>query len=116
MVITYGYNGRNTMRKELLDAIQQGNTRRFYKSREWKRKRKDIIRRDDNECQKCKREGGAGRAETVHHMKHLKDFPELALVDSNLISLCYQCHNEEHPEKLQTQATKKKIIIEERWE
>jgi len=36
----------------------------------------------------------------VHHIKHLKDFPELALVDSNLESLCFTCHNEEHPEKL----------------
>ena len=104
------------MRKELLDAIRRGNTRKFYKSKEWRYKRKDIFKRDHNECQKCKRNGGHSKATTVHHKKHLKEYPELALVDSNLESLCGTCHNEEHPEKLQTPAVKKKIVIEERWE
>lgn len=38
-------------------------------------------------------------AKTVHHIKHLEDAPELAFEDSNLISLCYSCHNKAHPEK-----------------
>lgn len=38
-------------------------------------------------------------ATTVHHIKHLDEHPELALVDSNLISLCADCHNKAHPEK-----------------
>lgn len=104
------------MRKELLDAIRQGNTRKFYKSKEWRHKRKDILKRDHKECQKCKRNGGQSKATTVHHIKHLKEHPELALTDSNLESLCGTCHNEEHPEKLQTQATKEKFAIEEKWE
>lgn len=53
----------------------------------------------------------------VHHIKHLKDNPELALVDSNLTSLCGSCHNEEHPEKLEDYNEPKKTIdIPERWE
>ena len=35
----------------------------------------------------------------VHHIKPRRDYPELALVDSNLISLCDECHNKMHPEK-----------------
>jgi 5-methylcytosine-specific restriction protein A len=68
------------------------------------------------ECQKCKRRGKVSKATCVHHKKHLKDYPELALVDSNLISLCYACHNEEHPEKLASVETeKRKQITPERW-
>ena len=104
------------LRKGLLKAIQRGDTRKFYKSTEWRHKRQEILKRDNNECQKCKCAGRYSKAETVHHKRHLKKFPELALMDGNLESLCYQCHNEEHPEKLQTINTKKKIIIEERWE
>ncbi|NLG89793.1 MAG: HNH endonuclease, partial [Clostridiaceae bacterium] len=66
--------------------------KRFYKSKEWKRKRKEILRRDNYECQRCKREGGFSKATTVHHIKHLDKHPELALVDSNLESLCGVCH------------------------
>lgn len=104
------------LRKGLLKAIQCEDTRKFYKSREWRHKRREILRRDNRECQKCKRDGRYSRAETVHHIKHLKDFPELALADSNLESLCNTCHNEEHPEKLQVQEKKEKFINEERWE
>ncbi|CAJ0571029.1 unnamed protein product, partial [Mesorhabditis spiculigera] len=35
----------------------------------------------------------------VHHIKPLEDFPDLALSDDNLESICPTCHNQEHPEK-----------------
>lgn len=72
--------------------------------------------RDNKECQKCKSRGQFSKATCVHHKKHLKDHPELALVDNNLESLCDACHNEEHPEKLQQQKKSNKFINEERWE
>ena len=104
------------MCKALIEAIRKGNVRQFYKSTDWKRKRKEILQRDNYECQRCKSKGKYHRAETVHHIKHLKDFPELALVDSNLVSLCHICHNEEHPEKLASvEAEKRKQITPERW-
>ena len=111
------YKVGDVLRKVLLDAIRSGNTKKFYKSKEWRKKRKEIIRRDNKECQKCKDRGSYHKAETVHHIKYLKDHPELALVDSNLISLCNTCHNEEHPEKLEGyQEKKKRFMNEERWE
>lgn len=79
---------------------------KFYKSKVWRNKREKILRRDGYLCQHCKWYGKRTEAETVHHIKHLEEYPELALVSSNLISLCKKCHNKEHPEKRR----KKKMI------
>lgn len=76
----------------------------FYKTYAWKRKRAEIKERDNNECQKCKARGKARVGQVykldVHHIKHLNKHWSLRLTDSNLITLCVDCHNEEHPEKL----------------
>lgn len=84
----------------------------FYHTTKWKHKRKEILKRDHNSCQMCRQKGKYSRATTVHHKKHLKDIPELALTDDNLISLCGECHEYMHPEK-----HRKKIGYrnEERW-
>ena len=75
------------------------DTEKFYKSSLWEHKRERILRRDDYRCQRCKRYGRQREATTVHHIKHLDEYPELALENSNLISLCADCHNFFHPEK-----------------
>lgn len=104
------------MKKELIEAIKQGDVSKFYKSSEWKDKRRQILRRDNYECQRCKREGRFSRATTVHHIKHLIDYPELALDDENLESLCDACHNLEHPEKLKfPEVSRLQQLIPERW-
>ncbi|MBQ6815580.1 MAG: HNH endonuclease [Lachnospiraceae bacterium] len=71
----------------------------FYLTKTWKRKRKAILKRDGYLCKECKRYGRRREATTVHHIKHLDEYPELALTPSNLISLCSDCHNKAHPEK-----------------
>lgn len=71
----------------------------FYRSAAWKRKRAAIFRRDNYLCVECRRYGRNREAQTVHHIKHFDEFPELALVNENLVSLCNQCHNKAHPEK-----------------
>lgn len=99
-----------------MEHIKAGNTKKFYKSGAWKRKRKQVLERDNWECQKCKERGGYSKATTVHHIKHLTDRPDLALTDSNLVSLCSACHNEEHPEKLKAvEINKREHITVERW-
>ena len=70
-----------------------------YKATRWKRKQKKILKRDEYMCQWCKRYGKKTEATTVHHIKHVDEYPELAYTDSNLISLCSACHNKVHPEK-----------------
>lgn len=75
------------------------NTLDFYRSKAWQTKRERILRRDGYLCQECRKYGRRREAVTVHHIKHLEDHPELALEDSNLVSLCNACHNKAHPEK-----------------
>lgn len=105
--------------KSLLKAIESGNVEKFYKSGVWKDKRLDILKRDNFECQRCKGKGGFAKAEIVHHIKHLRDYPELALVDKNLKSLCGACHNKVHPEKFgkfrSNWKERSEPITEERW-
>lgn len=100
------------MNKKLLQAIRNGDTHYFYTSWAWLKKRDEILERDNYECQSCKEEGKYSKADTVHHIKELKDYPKLALTDSNLVSLCYICHNIVH-ERFEGQ--KPKIDIPERW-
>lgn len=92
-----------------------GWVKTFYKSTVWKHKRREVLRRDNYECQKHKRKGLYARAETVHHIKHLRGRPDLALIDGNLISVCNSCHCELHPEKLKPVNPKKKFKNVERW-
>lgn len=102
----------------------------FYNSRQWKEKRIKILNRDLHECQDCRRrleqaakegrllhgEDGIIRlAKEVHHIKKLKDYPELALEDNNLVSLCVQCHNIRHGRNTHRFVKKKKRVSEEKW-
>lgn len=87
---------------------------KFYICKDWKKKRKEILRRDHYECQRCKQNHKVSKATTVHHIKHLKEHPELALDDDNLESLCSDCHNLEHPEKLKD-FCKSKRWNDEKW-
>lgn len=82
----------------------------FYKSIIWQDKRVVILERDEYLCQECMdKDHEPVPANTVHHVVHLKDDPSLALVDANLISVCFDCHNELHPEKGFGQKKEKKI-------
>lgn len=83
-----------------------------YRTWRWQVKRKQILTRDRYACQECRRAGRYRRATTVHHVRHLKDEPELALTDSNLISLCAECHEKMHPERHRSQIGFKN---EEKW-
>lgn len=95
-------------------------TNPFYLSKEWRRVRKEILQADKHECQKCKERGYYTRANHVHHVKHLEQYPSLALEKHytddqgehrQLISLCHPCHMEEHS----YQYGGKEPLTEERW-
>ena len=84
---------------------------RFYNSRTWRNKRKEILIRDNNECQICKGDGRVSKASVVHHIKELEQRPDLALVSFNLQSVCRNCHEALH-------GREKKVITQlniERW-
>lgn len=63
----------------------------FYQTRAWRNQRIAILKRDGYRCRWC---GAAARE--VHHIIALTpdniDDPKIALAPSNLISLCYECH------------------------
>lgn len=83
-----------------IDTTSKETRALFYNSKEWKQKRLEIIRRDNYECQWCKAEGrvtvGGESALEVDHIKELEDYPEYALDDDNLRTLCKECHNKRH--------------------
>ena len=73
--------------------------KRFYASKAWRTVREIVLIRDNYLCQQCLKRNIIRTADAVHHIKELKDYPELALDESNLEGICNACHNKEHPEK-----------------
>ncbi len=71
----------------------------FYKTSLWEKCRGTVLDRDGYLCQVCMQQDEPTPANTVHHIIHLKDDPSKALDEDNLISVCYECHNDLHPEK-----------------
>lgn len=55
------------------------------------------------------------KAIEVHHIKELREHPELSLTDENLISLCTQCHNIRHGRNPKRFVRRKKLVNEEKW-
>ncbi|MFR8334757.1 MAG: HNH endonuclease [Oscillospiraceae bacterium] len=108
-------------RIQLNAMIQAGKSHDFYSWPEWDKLRREVMKLDNYECQRCKGIHRHRRATIVHHVKHLKDRPDLALSvydgdDRQLVSVCKQCHEELHPE---SQRQFKKIVAPltlERWD
>lgn len=77
----------------------------FYRSAAWRRAREARLQMDHGICQECLRrwmheDGVQVRPATmVHHIIPITERPDLKLDLTNMESLCYQCHNKEHPEK-----------------
>lgn len=115
--------------------IREDRLIKFYQSPAWRALRKQALTRDNFECQECKRKGRVvstpmhtpgdpqgnaprGRNKNslhVHHIKEIKDYPELALVITNLETLCQPCHNKVH-DRFTTSSNKTfRFWVEERW-
>jgi len=81
------------------DKARQGEfEHEFYLSPGWRAARARKLQKDPL-CEDCLVEGRVTPATMVHHEKSVRDYPELALVESNFRSLCDPCHNKKHPEK-----------------
>lgn len=66
----------------------------FYATPAWRRIRRLALQRDNWLCQACLKQHRITKATEVHHVKPLEDYPELGLSLDNLMSLCWQCHEE----------------------
>ena len=67
---------------------------KFYSSKEWKSKRKEIIGLDKGLCVRCLLKYGIVTTEhlEVHHIEPLIKYWEKRLQNDNLITLCVNCH------------------------
>jgi len=73
----------------------------------WQRLRKLYLKHNPL-CERCKRMGSVTSADTVHHKKQIKEYPELRLEWDNLESLCRDCHEVVEGRKKEKKETKKK--------
>lgn len=100
---------------------------KFYQSKQWRTIRSEVLHKHHNECYKCRQRGKITKADTVHHVHHVRDYPQHALKEyvfidgqyvMNLMPLCNACHNIEHPEKHKKAIKRHKAkedITEEKW-
>lgn len=109
---------------QLRELIEQGREQAFYWWPEWRAVRAEVIRLDHGECRICREQRHRhSRAAIVHHVKHLRDRPDLALSiwdpetgERQLEAVCKQCHEREHPESLRQWAPPTPELSAERWD
>ena len=77
-------------------ATNMTEKEKFYQSNKWETRRDLILRRDGYMCQLCKKYGRRIEAKHVHHIFPYEHYPEHAVANWNLISLCQSCHNKMH--------------------
>ena len=108
--------------KWIKQLIEEDKLYKFYKSRQWLDVKEKMLKMHHYECQWCKKKGKITKAVTVHHVQHVKKYPELALSEyyiykgrqqQNLIPLCHDCHDRSH-NRMQYKP-KPKPLNEERW-
>ena len=123
------------LKRYIEDLISKDELWKFYKNKEWIALKNKILEENHYECAMCKdkgiitrydiaKDGKRKRITTVHHVRHVRDYPELALSryytdetgqHTNLIPVCKKCHNVLHPEKRHRRDGKKQYRNEERW-
>lgn len=126
------------LRRWIEKLIADDELWRFYKSKEFIKFKTDILKENHYECYECKKRGIITRYDTdkdgnkrilstVHHVRHVREYPELALsrtfiddegkMQLQLIPVCKACHNKLHPEKQKKAYTKneERFENEERW-
>jgi 5-methylcytosine-specific restriction endonuclease McrA len=74
----------------------------FYNSKHWRTITKQVREKRHNECELCKSLGKVGldfgRGLICHHIKPVRNYPELAYTLSNIQLLCLPCHDLVHRE------------------
>ncbi|MCP4762617.1 MAG: hypothetical protein GY870_12625 [archaeon] len=68
------------------------NSSAFYSSLEWGIRSAEILKRDDWTCKFC----GDKYANYVHHIRGVRQFPEICLHPDFLITICVTCHDHLH--------------------
>lgn len=104
------------------DRVVDKATMRFYKSKQWRDVREQVLKRDNYECQACKRQGkvttidkSKHKSLDVDHILELESHPELAYDMDNLETLCVSCHNKKHNRYQSKWKMKNENSKDEKW-
>ena len=107
----------------LTAMLAAGRENVWYNSGDWAAVKAAVKRIDHNDCLICKAMGRRRAAHIVHHVRHLRDRPDLALSvydpdtgERQLICVCKRCHEELHPESQRQRRPKGKPVTMERWD
>lgn len=97
----------------------QEERNKFYWSKEWRNMRNYIRKRDNYECQECKRNGRvttqADSRLIVDHIIELEKRPDLRLDPKNLEAKCFACHEIKHERMFVGSNGKKNKWAEDEW-
>lgn len=107
--------------EKIEELVKEDRLHEFYNSWDWKKLRRKVLKKQNDECQICKQRGKVKTATTVHHVNYVKKCPALALSETfidengeekqNLIALCHDCHEELHNYRNK----RKKKLNTEKW-
>lgn len=107
----------------LTALLSAGRENVWYNSSDWGTVREAVKQMDHCECLVCKAMGRHSPARVVHHVKHLRDRPDLALSiydpdtgARQLISVCKDCHERLHPESQRQYRPHFSPLTAERWD
>ena len=107
----------------LTALLAAGRENVWYNSGDWAAVKAAVKQIDHNDCLICKAMGRRRAAHIVHHVRHLRDRPDLALSiydpdtgERQLICVCKQCHELLHPESQRQYRPSKPPVTAERWD
>ena len=107
----------------LTALLAAGRENVWYNSGDWGSVKEAVKQIDHSDCLICKAMGRRRAARVVHHVKHLRDRPDLALSiydpatgERQLICVCKQCHELLHPESQRQYRPSKPPVAAERWD
>ena len=103
--------------------LSTGRENVWYNSGDCAAVKSAVKKIDHDDCLICKAMGRRRAACIVHHVKHLRDRPDLALSiydpDTGvrqLISVCKDCHEILHPEAQRQYRLRTAPLTPERWD
>lgn len=85
-------NEQNRRESRRLHDLHRGSARERGYDSQWDAFSK-RYRQENPLCMDCLEEGRATPSEHVHHIRKLREHPELKYDESNLRGLCETCHN-----------------------
>ena len=107
----------------LTAMLAAGRENVWYNSGDWAAVKAAVKQIDHYDCLICKAMGRRRAAHIVHHVRHLRDRPDLALSiydpdtgERQLICVCKQCHEMLHPESQRQYRPSKPPVTAERWD